>query len=84
MQEGHFDIKRKIDFRDYLRAHPKITDEYGKLKTRLIKENTKGIFEYIAGKDAFIQECILNAVKWRNTEQSHAPDADSAALRLHR
>ncbi len=65
MQEGHFDIKQKLNFRDYLRVHPDAEKEYADLKTRLIEENTKGIFEYIEGKDKFVKECIAKAAIWR-------------------
>ena len=62
MEAGHFDIERKLNFRDYLRAHPAVAKEYGELKTRLIAQNTKGIGEYIEGKSEFIKECIAKAV----------------------
>jgi len=75
LQKGHFDIKQKLDFRDYLRSHPEVAKEYGVLKTKLIDENTKGIFEYIAGKDEFVRDCIAKAAKWRNTEPMATPDS---------
>ena len=63
MQEGHFDIEQKLNFRDYLRAHPDVAKEYAELKTRLIEQNRKGIVEYIEGKDKFVKDCIAKAVK---------------------
>ncbi len=68
MQEGHFDIEQKLNFRDYLRAHSVVAEEYGGLKTKLIAENTKGIMEYIEGKDRFVRDCIDRAAAWKNTE----------------
>ena len=67
MEKGHFDIEQKLNFRDYLCSHPEVAQEYAELKTRLIKENTKGILEYIEGKDAFIKECISKAAKWKKS-----------------
>ena len=65
LQEGHFDITQKLDFRDYLRAHPDVAREYAELKTRLVEQNTSGIFEYIKGKDGFVKACIARAAAWR-------------------
>ena len=73
MQNGHFDIKQKLDFRDYLRAHPDVAKEYAELKTRLIEQNTKGIFEYIEGKDKFVKDCIAKAAIWTSTGRINAP-----------
>lgn len=73
-QEGHFEIAQKLDFRDYLRSHSKVAAAYGELKAKLMNENTKGIFEYMEGKDSFVKDCIVKAQKWRTTEQAHLSD----------
>lgn len=46
-------------FRDYFRAHPKASEGYQKLKTRLAEEFPKNREAYTNGKHAFIQN-ILN------------------------
>jgi GrpB-like predicted nucleotidyltransferase (UPF0157 family) len=80
MEKGHFDIKRKLDFRDYLRAHPDEAETYGTLKERLAAENTQGVAEYIEGKDGFVKAIIAKAKAWKNEqtarsiEQGTAPD----------
>jgi GrpB-like predicted nucleotidyltransferase (UPF0157 family) len=61
MQIGHCDIQDKLAFRDYLRAHPETVKEYADLKTRLVRENTSGIAEYIKGKNEFIKDCVAKA-----------------------
>lgn len=68
-EKGHFDIKQKIDFRDYLRAHPKVASDYGMLKEKLAKENKTGMAEYIEGKDSFVKNIIVKAREWRKTKQ---------------
>lgn len=78
MQVGHHDIQDKLDFRDYLRAHPDVTAEYASLKTRLISENTSGIMEYIESKGPFIRKCIKLAKEWRKAEQGASRDASGA------
>ena len=66
VQEGHYEIEEMLNFRDYLRAHPEIANEYAELKTKLIEQNKTGILEYIQGKDKFIKACIAKASIWRN------------------
>ncbi len=61
MQAGHADIQDMLAFRDYLRAHPEAAEEYADLKTRLVRENTGGIGEYIEGKNGFIRDCVAKA-----------------------
>ena len=75
MQQGHFDIEQKLNFRDYLRSHPDVAKEYAELKTRLIEQNAEGISEYIQGKDKFIKECITKAAIWKNAEQDDVAKA---------
>lgn len=67
MEEGHFDIEQKLNFRDYLRAHPSQAEAYGFLKEKLVAENTRGIAEYIEGKNAFVEEVIAESKEWKST-----------------
>ncbi|MBP9693367.1 MAG: GNAT family N-acetyltransferase [Alphaproteobacteria bacterium] len=63
-EEGHPEIELNLLFRDYLRAHPDVRDEYAALKYRLLDDPTS--FEkkesaftgYNLGKDAFIRRVI--------------------------
>lgn len=52
---------RQILFRDYLRTHPDIRDEYAKLKTDLLLKDPTGIDGYIAGKTEFVQGILKQA-----------------------
>ena len=61
MQQGHFDIEAKLNFRDYLRVHPVEARAYSDLKEKLAEENTRGIAEYIEGKDTFVKGIIAKA-----------------------
>lgn len=51
---GHPRIADMLGFRDHLRDHPADRSAYGQLKLRLERENTRGIGEYLAGKQPFI------------------------------
>lgn len=48
-------IKRHIDFRDYLISHPKIAGEYSRLKEKLAKKYRYDIDKYQEGKESFIK-----------------------------
>ena len=76
MQSGHFDIRQKLVLRDYLRACPEEVDAYGRLKMRLAGQNTRGIVEYIEGKDAFVQGLIGRAEAWAGPTAGELPIAN--------
>lgn len=49
---SHGNVARQIVFRDYMRNHPKDAQEYATLKMRLATSNSKGMAEYLEGKQA--------------------------------
>ncbi|TDQ77342.1 GrpB family protein [Sphingobacterium yanglingense] len=55
---------RHIAFRDYLRAHPAIVQEYQTLKERLTQQEWKDGNDYNAGKDVFLKREEQNALRW--------------------
>jgi GrpB-like predicted nucleotidyltransferase (UPF0157 family)/GNAT superfamily N-acetyltransferase len=63
-QERHPEIELNLTFRDYLRNHPKLRNEYAALKTKLLEN--KASFEknnlmftgYNLGKDSFIRKVL--------------------------
>jgi GrpB-like predicted nucleotidyltransferase (UPF0157 family) len=50
-------------FRDYLRKHSKIKDEYYQLKRKLAEKYTNDRVSYTEGKSIFIQSVIDRAKK---------------------
>ena len=54
--QGNSEIKRHIAFRDYLRAHPDVAQEYGDLKERLSQRFPYDIESYINGKEQLLSE----------------------------
>lgn len=63
-EEGNPEIELNLAFRDYLRSHPEIRDEYAAIKMGLLKENSSfekknSLFSgYNLGKDAFIRKLL--------------------------
>ncbi|HEV8052572.1 MAG TPA: bifunctional GrpB family protein/GNAT family N-acetyltransferase [Parachlamydiaceae bacterium] len=66
-EEGHPEIELNLCFRDYLRNHPEVRDEYANLKVSLLKDSAsfekKGpMFSgYNLGKNAFIRKVLKDA-----------------------
>ncbi|MCP5504311.1 MAG: GNAT family N-acetyltransferase [Chlamydiales bacterium] len=66
-KKGNPEIELNLTFRDYLRSHPEIRDEYGALKLELLQKKTS--FEknnsmftgYNLGKNAFIGSVLKRA-----------------------
>ena len=61
---GCFNVIRHLAFRDYLRAHPTPTRQYGELKRRLAEAHPHDVEAYMDGKDAFVKQIELQAIAW--------------------
>jgi GrpB-like predicted nucleotidyltransferase (UPF0157 family) len=62
---GHPEIERMLDFRDYMRTHPKEAQAYSRLKESLAKQYPGDIDSYTEGKSEFINAMIRKAWVWR-------------------
>jgi GrpB-like predicted nucleotidyltransferase (UPF0157 family) len=63
-EAGVPDVARHLAFRDYMRAHPLIAEEYGTLKEHLAHAHPHDMAAYINGKDAFVKEHERRALRW--------------------
>ena len=61
---GHPEVKRHLDFRDYMLAHPKEAEAYSRLKIELAHRFPEDIDGYNAGKDGFVKEIDRKARIW--------------------
>ncbi len=64
-QQGHLDIARHLNFRDYLIAHPDQAKAYSDLKQSLSQQFAWDIDSYMAGKDGLIKELERQAKAWK-------------------
>ena len=62
------DVVRHLAFRDYMRAHPLLAAEYGKLKEGLADAHRHDRTAYVQGKDAFVKEHERRALLWASSE----------------
>lgn len=63
-EAGTPNVVRHIAFRDYVRAHPLLAEEYGALKKRLAEAHPDDMAAYMDGKDAFVKEHERRALVW--------------------
>lgn len=59
-----FDVERHLAVRDYLRSHNDIAKEYENLKADLAEKYPQDIEKYCDGKDQFLKNLEIDAVKW--------------------
>lgn len=66
-RKGHPEIELNLLFRDYLRNHPEVRNEYVELKSKLLEEkssyekNNSSFTGYNLGKAAFISKVLKSA-----------------------
>lgn len=58
------DIIRHLAFRNYLRTHSNIAEEYCKLKIKLSLQYPDDIEAYCKGKDSFVKKIERDAILW--------------------
>ena len=63
------DVTRHLAVRDYLRAHKKEADEYGRLKQSLALKYPYDIESYCDGKNDFVQNLERKALLWANAQK---------------
>ncbi|ADE53308.1 GrpB family protein [Coraliomargarita akajimensis] len=60
-------VCRHLAFRDYLRQHPKVCDEYARLKAQVAADCNHDIDRYCAGKNDFIQFHEARALEYMSS-----------------
>lgn len=76
-EAGVPNVVRHVAFRDYMRAHPSIAEEYGAMKERLAKAHPHDGAAYVDGKDAFVKEHERRALAWAMTRRAQSPKGTS-------
>jgi len=66
-------VSRHLAFRDFLRSHPNLAQEYSQLKQRLASEYPCDIEAYMDGKDAFIRQAEARALEWAAPRDINSP-----------
>lgn len=69
-KSGDANIVRHIAFRDFLKAHPSVLQEYERLKKGLA-EICDSMDSYCNGKDGFIKHYEAKALEWKEKGFAH-------------
>lgn len=64
-EKGNSEIKRLLNFRNYLIAHPKEAKKYSQLKENLARDYPENINGYIDGKDIYVKKVDKKAKDFR-------------------
>lgn len=64
VQSDSSSINRHLIFRDYLRAHEDVKNEYAKLKIELAQKHPYNMDGYCDGKESFVKEIETKALIW--------------------
>ena len=67
-QAGSGQVRRHLDFRDYMIAHPEEAQRYSELKRKLVAKHPQSPDDYMDGKDGFIKEIDRRAAQWRASQ----------------
>ena len=65
-----YDIARHVAFRDYLRIHADVREEYGACKAALARRFPEDIEAYCDGKDALVKRMERDALQWYWAKQA--------------
>lgn len=68
-QRDNPEARRHLAFRDYLRAHPAVRDEYAAVKARAYAAHPADIHAYNDAKDAWIKRTEQLALAWATSRQ---------------
>ncbi|OAN70313.1 hypothetical protein A8B78_20790 [Jannaschia sp. EhC01] len=63
-EKGSTHVERHLAFRDFLRAYPKVAEEYSSLKGSLTQSGAPSRDAYVDGKDPFVSRVEPKAVDW--------------------
>lgn len=72
-EQGDPQIKRHVNFRDYMLAHLEDAKIYAELKLRLAKQFKEDINHYVIGKDKLVQQIDTKAKLWLGKRNDYLP-----------
>lgn len=73
-EQGDPQIKRHVNFRDYMISHFEDAKSYAALKTRLAKQFKDDINNYVIGKDKLVQKIDTKAKLWSGKCNNYLPN----------
>lgn len=68
-QYGNINIKKHLDFKEYLLAHSEDAKKYGELKIKLAEEFPDDTHKYQERKESFVNELVAKSIKWASEKE---------------
>lgn len=72
-EKGSPQIKRHVNFRDYVIQHPDVAHDYAQLKIQLAAQFADDAYSYVSGKDKLVQEIDAKAKLWAERKRDYLP-----------
>lgn len=72
-ERGSPQIKRHVNFRDYVIQHPDVAHDYARLKIQLAAQFADDAYSYVSGKDKLVQEIDAKAKLWAGRKRDYLP-----------
>jgi GrpB-like predicted nucleotidyltransferase (UPF0157 family) len=66
-QVGNINIKKHLNFKEYLMNHPEDAKKYGELKIKLAREFPDDTHKYQKAKEEFVNNLVEKAMKWASS-----------------
>lgn len=79
-EKGHPALIKHIAFRDYLRAHPKVAQEYGSLKSQILSSPDVTRENYQERKQPFLEKVNTDALGWYSINSAVLKNVRKALL----
>lgn len=64
---GDPNVHRHLAFRNYLKSHPEIREQYAQLKKQTAQDVNGDVVGYREGKNDFVEQHVAKAVDWART-----------------
>lgn len=72
-ERGSPQIRRHVNFRDYVIQYRDVAQVYEKLKIQLAAQFTNDAYSYVSGKDKLVQEIDAKAKLWAERKSDYLP-----------
>ncbi len=70
-ERGSPQIRRHVNFRDYVIQHPDVAHDYAQLKIQLVAQFVDDVYSYVSGKDKLVQDIDAKAKLWAGRKKDY-------------
>jgi len=74
-ERGSPQIRRHVNFKDYVIQHLDVAHDYAQLKIQLTAQYADNAYAYVSGKDKLVQEIDAKAKLWAGRKRDYLPQS---------